>query len=141
VLANSEGDRTTPSWVAFTDDGRLVGDSAKRQAAQNTKRTLFNVKRIIGRQMSECSEEIKLMPFKVKEGPGHKPLIEVEIDEKMKTFTPEQISAMVLEKMKKTAEVALGCTIKKAVITVPAYFNDAQRRQTKVGSVVHPMWM
>jgi heat shock protein 1/8 len=131
VLANSEGDRTTPSWVAFTDDGRLVGDSAKRQAAQNTKRTLFNVKRIIGRQFSECAEEIKLMPFTVKEGAGKKPLIEVEVDEEMKTFTPEQISAMVLEKMKKTAEVALGCTIKKAVITVPAYFNDAQRRQTK----------
>ena len=131
VLANSEGDRTTPSWVAFTDDGRLVGDSAKRQAAQNTKRTLFNVKRIIGRSYSECTEEIKIMPFTVKEGPGSKPLIEVEVDDKPKTFTPEQISAMVLEKMKKTAEVALGCTIKKAVITVPAYFNDMQRRQTK----------
>jgi L1 cell adhesion molecule like protein len=129
--SNHSGDRTTPSWVAFTDDGRVVGDAAKRQAAQNTKRTLFNVKRIIGRQFSECGEELKLFPFTVKEGDGGKPLIEVEVDEGMKTFTPEQISAMVLEKMKKTAEVALGCPIKKAVITVPAYFNDAQRRQTK----------
>ena len=129
--SNHSGDRTTPSWVAFTDDGRVVGDAAKRQAAQNTKRTLFNVKRIIGRQFSECGEELKLFPFTVKEGDGGKPLIEVEVDEEMKTFTPEQISAMVLEKMKKTAEVALGCPIKKAVITVPAYFNDAQRRQTK----------
>tara|TARA_B110000977_G_scaffold103477_1_gene135009 strand:- start:10883 stop:13027 length:2145 start_codon:yes stop_codon:yes gene_type:complete len=131
VLANAEGDRTTPSWVAFTDDGRLVGDAAKRQAAQNTKRTLFNVKRIIGRSFSECEEEIKIMPFDVIEGEGGKPLIEVEVDEEKKTFTAEQVSAMVLEKMKKTAEVALGCPIKKAVITVPAYFNDAQKRQTK----------
>ena len=132
VLANSEGDRTTPSWVAFTDDGRLVGDSAKRQAAQNTKRTLFNVKRIIGRQFAECAEEVKIMPFKVKEDKSSgKPIIEVEVDDEPKDFTPEQISAMVLEKMKKTAEVALGRPIKKAVITVPAYFNDAQRRQTK----------
>ena len=129
--SNHSGDRTTPSWVAFTDDGRVVGDAAKRQAAQNTKRTLFNVKRIIGRQFSECGEELKLFPFTVKEGDGGKPLIEVEVDEEMKTFTPEQISAMVLEKMKKTAEVALGCPIKKAVITVPAYFNDAQRQATK----------
>ena len=125
VLANSEGDRTTPSWVAFTDDGRLVGDSAKRQAAQNTKRTLFNVKRIIGRQFAECAEEVKIMPFKVKEDKSSgKPIIEVEVDDEPKDFTPEQISAMVLEKMKKTAEVALGRPIKKAVITVPAYFND-----------------
>ena len=131
VLANSEGDRTTPSWVAFTDDGRLVGDSAKRQAAQNPKRTLFNVKRIIGRQFEECAEEIKIMPFDVEEGEHGKPVIKVEVDDEEKTFSPEQISAMVLEKMKKTAEVALGCPIKKAVITVPAYFNDAQRRQTK----------
>ena len=131
VLANSEGDRTTPSWVAFTDDGRLVGDAAKRQAAQNTKRTLFNVKRIIGRQFAECAEEIKIMPFDVVEGEGGKPLIQVEVDEEQKTFSAEQVSAMVLEKMKKTAEVALGCPIKKAVITVPAYFNDAQKRQTK----------
>ena len=132
VLANSEGDRTTPSWVAFTDDGRLVGDSAKRQAAQNTKRTLFNVKRIIGRQFSECQEEVKIMPFTVKEDKATgKPIIEVEVDDEPKDFTPEQISAMVLEKMKKTAEIALGRPIKKAVITVPAYFNDAQRRQTK----------
>ena len=87
-----------PSWVAFTDDGRLVGDSAKRQAAQNTKRTLFNVKRIIGRQFSECSEEIAIMPFDVVEGEGGKPLIKVEVDEEDKTFTPEQISAMVLRR-------------------------------------------
>ena len=84
--SNHSGDRTTPSWVAFTDDGRVVGDAAKRQAAQNTKRTLFNVKRIIGGQFSECGEELKLFPFTVKEGDGGKPLIEVEVDEEMKTF-------------------------------------------------------
>jgi L1 cell adhesion molecule like protein len=128
VLANSEGERTTPSWVAFAEDGtRLIGDAAKRQAAMNTNNTLFNMKRLIGRQYGECYDEIKIMPFDVKEGPGGKPMVNVA----GKSFAPEQISAMVLEKMKATAEQALGHKVKKAVITVPAYFNDAQRRLTK----------
>jgi len=133
VLTNSEGERTTPSWVSFEQDGtRLVGDPAMRQAAVNPKNSLFNVKRIIGRQFSECDDEIKRFPFPVVEGAGGKPLIQVEVAAgEMKSFAPEQISAMVLEKMKTTAEAALGCPITKAVVTVPAYFNDAQRRLTK----------
>ena len=133
-MANAEGDRTTASWVSFTEAGRVVGDAAKRQAAINPKGTLFNIKRIIGRQFSECSKDLADMPFEVKEGPGGKPIICVEDptrnNEKLE-FAPEQISAMVLQKMKATAEGQLGCVITKAVITVPAYFNDAQRRQTK----------
>ena len=131
VLTNAEGDRTTPSWVAFTEQGRLIGDTAKRQAAVNPKNTLFNIKRIIGRQYSECADDIALMPFDVKEGEGGKPVISVEVGGETKEFAPEQISAMVLQKMKATAEAQLGVPITKAVVTVPAYFNDAQRRQTK----------
>ncbi|CEO98236.1 unnamed protein product (mitochondrion) [Plasmodiophora brassicae] len=129
VLTSTSGDRTTPSWVAFTDDGRrLVGDAAKRQAANNATNTLFNIKRIIGRKYSECLEEIKLMPFKVTEHPANgSPFITVG----GKSYLPEQISAMVLEEMKRCAEAALGRSITKAVITVPAYFNDIQRRLTK----------
>mmetsp|Transcript_34779 Transcript_34779/g.48215 ORF Transcript_34779/g.48215 Transcript_34779/m.48215 type:complete len:739 (+) Transcript_34779:98-2314(+) len=132
VLANSEGDRTTASWVAFTDDQRIIGDSAKRQAAMNTKRTLFNIKRIIGRPYSDCYDEIKRMPFDVSKGAEGKPVINIDVPGKGNTkYFPEQISAMVLEKMKATAEMALGCKVEKAVVTVPAYFNDAQRRLTK----------
>jgi heat shock protein 1/8 len=133
VLMNSEGERTTPSWVSFDAEGnRLVGDPAMRSAAGNPKNTLFNIKRIIGRQFSECDEEIKRFPFTVLEGAGGKPVIKVEVAAgEEREFLPEQISAMVLEKMKTTAEAALGCAITKAVVTVPAYFNDAQRRLTK----------
>ena len=134
VLSNAEGDRTTASWVSFTEAGRVVGESAKRQASQNPKNTLFNIKRIIGRQFSEIGEDIQHMPFEIKEGPGGKPIIVVEDptqNNEKKEFAPEQISAMVLQKMKATAEGQLGCVINKAVITVPAYFSDAQRRQTK----------
>jgi len=133
VLANAEGDRTTASWVAFNDEGRIVGDAAKRQAAMNTDRTFFNIKRIIGRDYGDCYEEIKRMPFKVEKGSNGKPSIGpiAMPGGGKKTFLPEQISAMVLEKMKATAELALGCEVKKAVVTVPAYFNDAQRRLTK----------
>ena len=133
VLQNAEGERTTPSWVSFDSEGnRLVGDPAMRQAAMNPKNTLFNIKRIIGRQFEECGEEIKRFPFTVLDGPGGKPLIQVEATPgEIRQFAPEQISAMVLEKMKTTAEAALNCPITKAVVTVPAYFNDAQRRLTK----------
>jgi len=133
VLENTEGERTVPSWVAFAPDGsRLIGAPAKRQAAMNTKNTLFNMKRLIGQQFSDCYNEIKIMPFDVVEGAGGKPMVSVEVSSgTTKKFAPEQISAMVLEKMKVTAEQALGHKVKKAVITVPAYFNDAQRRLTK----------
>ena len=137
VLANDLGARTTPSWVAFTDTAgeRLVGEGAKNQAARNTSRTLFNIKRIIGRQFSECHEDTRRMPFEIKEGKAGKPVICVTSGEGEKAknleLMPEQVSAMVLEKMKKAAEVALDTKISKAVVTVPAYFNDAQRRLTK----------
>ena len=108
VLTNAEGDRTTPSWVAFTEQGRLVGD-AKRQAAINPKNTLFNVKRIIGRQYSECGEELELMPFDVREGDGGKPVISVDVNGEKKDFAPEQVSAMVLQKMKATARRSSAC--------------------------------
>ncbi|GAB5363219.1 hypothetical protein AAMO2058_000864900 [Amorphochlora amoebiformis] len=132
ILPNDEGSLTTPSWVAFTDEGRIVGDGAKRQAAKNPKRTLFNIKRIIGREYGDCSSDLKRMPFKVKEGKGKKPMVCVDVgDGKETEFLPEQISAMVLEKIKAIAEKQLKVPIKKAVITVPAYFNDMQRRLTK----------
>ena len=137
VLANDLGARTTPSWVAFTDTPgeRLVGEGAKNQAARNTSRTLFNIKRIIGRLFTECHEDIRRMPFDVKDGKAGKPVITVTSGEgesaRKLEMMPEQISAMVLEKMKKSAEVALDCKVTKAVVTVPAYFNDAQRRLTK----------
>jgi heat shock protein 1/8 len=133
VLTNSEGDRTTASWVSFTDDQRIVGDSAKRQAAMNPERTLFNIKRLIGRHHGDCHADLKHMPFKVTAGDGGKPVIAVDVGGGggTKKYFPEQISAMVLEKMKATAELALGEPVKKAVITVPAYFNDSQRRLTK----------
>merc|ERR1719217_698790 len=137
VLANDLGARTTPSWVAFTDTAgeRLVGEGAKNQAARNTSRTLFNIKRIIGRQFSECHEDTRRLPFEIKEGKAGKPVVCVTSGEGEKAknleLMPEQVSAMVLEKMKKAAEVALDTKISKAVVTVPAYFNDAQRRLTK----------
>eukprot|EP00899_Mesostigma_viride_P011552 jgi/Mesvir1/20398/Mv12302-RA.1 len=133
VLPNLEGNSTTPSWVAFTKNGkRLVGDAAKRQAANNPSRTMFNIKRIIGRQFDECREDIKLMPFPVVADGNGKPEIHLEdVAQREKVFTPEQVSAMVLTYMKESAEAALGRPVAKAVITVPAYFTDAQRRLTK----------
>jgi len=137
IIPNSEGALTTPSWVAFSEEGRLVGQPAKSQAARNPTNTLFNIKRIIGREYSECSSDVKRMPFKVLKGAGDKPVVEVDLSggvegkTKMQTFLPEQISAMVLTKMKETAEAHLGYKVTKAVVTVPAYFNDMQRRLTK----------
>jgi len=136
ILSNDEGALTTPSWVAFTDKGRVVGAGAKRQASRNPKRTLFNIKRIIGREYGDCSSDLKRMPFVVKEGKGKKPVVCVDIEGrngngKLTEFLPEQISAMVLECMKGIAEKALKKKVSKAVITVPAYFNDMQRRLTK----------
>jgi len=128
VIPNAEGGRTTPSVVAFTKDGeRLVGQVAKRQAVTNPKNTVFSIKRFMGRRMNEVQEEIKKVPYKVVEGQNG--LVAVEISGKR--YTPPEISAMILQKMKQTAEDYLGQTVDRAVITVPAYFNDAQRQATK----------
>jgi molecular chaperone DnaK len=128
VIPNAEGGRTTPSVVAFTKDGeRLVGQVAKRQAVTNPKQTIFSIKRFMGRRMNEVTEEIKKVPYKVVDGPNG--LVAVEIASKR--YTPPEISAMILQKMKQTAEDYLGQSVERAVITVPAYFNDAQRQATK----------
>src|SRR5690349_4548337 len=128
VIPNAEGGRTTPSVVAFTKEGeRLVGQVAKRQAVTNPKRTVFSIKRFMGRRLNEIPEEIKRVPYEVSAGPNG--LAAVKIDGK--TYTPPEISAMILQKMKQTAEDYLGHAVDKAVITVPAYFNDAQRQATK----------
>ena len=132
VIPNSEGIRTTPSIVAFSKNGeRLVGQAAKRQAVTNPANTIFSSKRLIGRKFSEVKEEAETLPFKVVEGKNEAAVIECEIDGKTETFMPEQISSMVLAKLKADAEAYLGEPVTKAVITVPAYFNDDQRRATK----------
>ena len=128
VIANEEGGRTTPSVVGFSDDGeRLVGAIAKRQSVTNPENTVFSVKRFVGRRLSEVSEEIRLVPYKVVSGKDDS--VAVEIDGK--NFTPQEISAMTLAKLKASAEAHLGGEVSAAVITVPAYFNDSQRQATK----------
>ena len=133
IIANDQGNRTTPSYVAFNKEERLIGDAAKNQASMNPTNTVYDAKRLIGRRIDEkvVQDDMKLWPFTVKAGADKKPVIEVEFKEKMQTMHPEEISAMVLTKMKETAEAYLGHDVKKAVITVPAYFNDAQRQATK----------
>ena len=138
IIANDQGNRTTPSYVAFSDTERMIGDSAKNQAAANPKNTVFDAKRLIGRRFSEPStqSDLKHFPFKVVPEEGDKPVIEVEFKGEEKRFLPEEISSMVLVKMKEVAEAYLGETVTDAVITVPAYFNDAQRTATKdAGSI------
>ena len=127
------GNRTTPSYVAFTDTERLIGDAAKNQVAMNPRNTVFDAKRLIGRKFTDSTvqSDMKHWPFKVKEGKAGKPVIEVDFKGETKEFLPEEISAMVLVKMKETAEAYLGKKVTKAVVTVPAYFNDAQRNSTK----------
>jgi molecular chaperone DnaK len=128
VIPNAEGGRTTPSVVGFTKDGeRLVGQIAKRQAVTNPQNTVFSIKRFMGRKMSEVTEEIKRVPYKVVAGPNDVAMVEVQ----GKRYSPPEISAMILQKMKQTAEDYLGYKVEKAVITVPAYFNDSQRQATK----------
>jgi molecular chaperone DnaK len=132
VLENSEGKRTTPSVVAFTKGGeRIVGDAAKRQAVTNSRNTVYSIKRFMGRKFDEVSEEIKRVPYKVVKASNGDAAVEVEVDGKPKAFTPPEISAMILAKLKADAEMRLGEKITQAVITVPAYFNDSQRQATK----------
>lgn len=132
VIPNSEGARTTPSIVAFAKNGeRLVGQAAKRQAVTNPNNTIFSAKRFIGRKFSEVQEEAASLPYAVVEGKNGDAYIEAEVDGKTEKFAPEQISAMVLGKLKADAEAYLGEKVTEAVITVPAYFNDAQRQATK----------
>lgn len=132
VLENSEGKRTTPSVVAFSKTGeRLVGDAAKRQAVTNPRNTVYSVKRFMGRKFDEVQEELKRVPYKVVRAANGDAAVEVEIDGKPKQFTPPEISAMILAKLKADAETRLGESVTQAVITVPAYFNDSQRQATK----------
>ncbi len=132
VLENSEGKRTTPSVVAFTKKGeRVVGDAAKRQAVTNSRNTIYSIKRFMGRKFDEVQEEIKRMPYKVVKASNGDCAVEVEVDGKPKQFSPQEISAMILGKLKADAETRLGEKITQAVITVPAYFNDSQRQATK----------
>uniref|UniRef100_A0A224XL32 Putative heat shock protein 70b n=1 Tax=Panstrongylus lignarius TaxID=156445 RepID=A0A224XL32_9HEMI len=132
IIANDQGNRTTPSYVAFTDSERLIGDAAKNQVAMNPQNSVFDAKRLIGRRYDDpkIQQDMKLWPFKVINDCS-KPKIEVEYKGETKRFAPEEISSMVLTKMKETAEAYLGANVRDAVITVPAYFNDSQRQATK----------
>jgi L1 cell adhesion molecule like protein len=132
IIANDQGNRTTPSYVAFTDTERLVGDAAKNQVAMNPHNTVFDAKRLIGRKFADpgVQSDMKHFSFKVVDS-ASKPVIEVEFKNEKKTFSPEEISSMILVKMKETAEAYLGYSVPNAVITVPAYFNDSQRQATK----------
>ncbi|KAJ3735368.1 heat shock cognate 70 [Lentinula guzmanii] len=140
IIANDQGNRTTPSYVAFTDSERLIGDAAKNQVAMNPYNTVFDAKRLIGRKFddAEVQADMKHFPFRVfsKEG---KPYIEVEYRGEKKQFSPEEISSMVLLKMKETAEAFLGTTVTNSVVTVPAYFNDSQRQATKDAGTISGM--
>ncbi|KAI0190350.1 heat shock protein 70 [Astrocystis sublimbata] len=137
IIANDQGNRTTPSFVAFTDTERLIGDAAKNQVAMNPQNTVFDAKRLIGRKFAdqEVQADMKHFPFKIIDK-GGKPIVEIEYKGENKTFTPEEISSMVLIKMRETAEAYLGGTVNNAVITVPAYFNDAQRQATKDAGLI-----
>ena len=127
IIANDQGNRTTPSYVAFTESERLIGDAAKNQVAMNPTNTVFDAKRLIGRKFGDAAvqTDMKHWPFKVCCRDGDKPCIEVQYKGETKQFLPEEISSMVLSKMRETAESYLGTTVKNAVITVPAYFNNA----------------
>lgn len=137
IIANDQGNRTTPSFVAFTDTERLIGDAAKNQVAMNPHNTVFDAKRLIGRRYgdAEVQSDMKHWPFKIVEKNG-KPVIEVEFKGENKQFTPEEISSMVLVKMREVAEAYLGGTVNNAVVTVPAYFSDSQRQATKDSGLI-----
>jgi heat shock protein 1/8 len=138
IIANDQGNRTTPSYVAFNDTERLIGDAAKNQVAMNASNTVFDAKRLIGRKFRDqvVQDDMKHWPFTVLEGAGGKPTIQVSYKGEVKQFAAEEISSMVLMKMKEIAEAFLGREVKNAVITVPAYFNDAQRQATKDAGVI-----
>ncbi|CAN7001910.1 unnamed protein product [Brassica oleracea var. botrytis] len=138
IIANDQENRTTPSYVAFTDSERLIGDAAKNQVTMNPINTVFDAKRLIGRRFSDASvqSDMKLWPFKIIPGPADKPMIVVSYKGEEKQFAAEEISSMVLIKMREIAEAYLGVTIKNAVVTVPAYFNDSQRQATKDAGVI-----
>jgi heat shock protein 1/8 len=138
IIANDQGNRTTPSYISFTDTERLIGDAAKNQSSMNPINTIFDAKRLIGRKFKDptVQSDIKQWPFKVVEKEDGKPFIQVSYKDEIKEFRPEELSAMILVKMKETAEGFLNEKVKKAVITVPAYFNDAQRQATKDAGVI-----
>jgi len=138
IIANDQGNRTTPSYVAFTDTERLIGDAAKNQVAMNPHNTVFDAKRLIGRRFDDAhvQSDMKHWSYKVISGPGGQPQIQVDFKGETKVFKPEEISSMVLIKMKETAEAHLGKEVKNAVVTVPAYFNDSQRQATKDAGVI-----
>ncbi|CAO3672118.1 unnamed protein product [Umbelopsis vinacea] len=137
IIANDQGNRTTPSYVAFTDTERLIGDAAKNQVAMNPHNTVFDAKRLIGRRFNdaEVQSDMKHWPFKVIDKDG-KPNVEIEHKGEKKTFTPEEISSMILVKMREVAEAYLGTQVESAVVTVPAYFNDSQRQATKDAGLI-----
>ena len=137
IIANDQGNRTTPSFVAFTDTERLIGDAAKNQVAMNPTNTVFDAKRLIGRKFAdaEVQADMKHFPFKIIDK-GGKPVCQVEFKGETKDFTPEEISSMILVKMRETAEAYLGGTVNNAVVTVPAYFNDSQRQATKDAGLI-----
>ncbi|GMM28800.1 Hsp70 family chaperone [Martiniozyma asiatica (nom. inval.)] len=137
IIANDQGNRTTPSYVAFTDSERLIGDAAKNQAAMNPTNTVFDAKRLIGRKFTdaEVQNDMKHFPFTIVDDAG-KPKIQVEYKGETKVFTPEEVSSMILSKMKETAEAYLGAKVNDAVVTVPAYFNDSQRQATKDSGLI-----
>jgi len=140
IIPNDQGNRITPSYVAFTEDERLIGEAAKNQATVNPAQTLFDVKRLIGRRFKDSTvqKDIKLLPFKIVDK-GSKPFISVKVKGEEKVMGPEEVSSMILTKMKETAENYLGKEVKHSVITVPAYFNDAQRQSTKDAGVISGM--
>jgi heat shock protein 1/8 len=127
IIANDQGNRTTPSYVGFTDSERLIGDAAKNQVARNPENTVFDAKRLIGRKFKDAvvQRDIKYWPFKVESGADEKPMIVIKYKGEFKKFHPEEISSMVLIKMREVAEAFIGKTVKHAVVTVPAYFNDS----------------
>ena len=138
IIANDQGNRTTPSYVAFNDTERLIGDAAKNQVAMNSSNTIFDAKRLIGRKTSDSlvQQDMKHWPFKVLSGDNDKPKFEVQYKHETKYYSAEEISSMVLIKMKEIAESYLGREVKNAVITVPAYFNDAQRKATQDAGII-----
>merc|ERR1719181_1194107 len=137
IIPNDQGNRITPSYVAFTDDERLIGEAAKNQATVNPSQTLFDVKRLIGRKYQDktVQSDKKLLPFEIVDK-GGKPQISVLVKGEPKLLSPEEVSSMILTKMKETAEAYLGKEVKHAVVTVPAYFNDAQRQSTKDAGLI-----